>query len=238
MTLVNTDTGEIVARSLAENEQVIAAGLQTFVEVGEALMEIRELRQYREVGFSDFDAYCRERWQMSRTQSDRLISASETVGHLAPIGATPKNEAQVRPLTRLPSPEAKRDAWKQATDKAKSEGRDAPVARDVEDIVRKVVEEETSKKARKDEDRQALDNLAATAGLPARGTPEAKEADRRLDVIATALGWIRDFERRDMRPPAEVIALAEDTDRDVLRRAAKAHAWLSDLLAETERKFG
>lgn len=238
MSLADTETGEIVARSLAENEQIIAAGLQTFVEVGEALMEIRELRQYRTAGFSDFDAYCRERWGMSRSRSTRLINAASTVGDLVPTGTTPQNEAQVRPLTRLPTPEAKRDAWNGAVDKAKAEGRDAPVTRDVEEMVDRLLDTEMKAEERRQADKAEQKKLREDLGIPKPGTPEAKEADRRLDVTATAFGWIRDFERRAMPSPAEVIDLADEHHRDVLRRGQAAHAWLSDLLARGEERFG
>lgn len=238
MTLVDADTGEIVARTLDENERIIAAGLQTFVEVGEALMEIRERRQYRDAGYSDFDAYCRQRWGMSRRRSSQLIGAAETVGDLGTTVPTPDNERQVRPLTRLPTPEAKRDAWTGAVDKAKAEGRDVPVARDVEDMVRKALGEELAAQEQRQADKAEQEQLREDIGAPKPGTPEAKEADRQLDVTATAFGWIRDFERRDMPTPAEVIDLADEHHRDVLRRGRAAHAWLSDLLARGEERFG
>ena len=240
MTLVDTVTGEVVD-SLDACEEVIQRGLETFVEVGNALMTIRERGWHRQAGYQNFDAYCRERWGMTRRRSSQLIAAAETMTELesgTTVPTLPSSERQARPLSKLPTPEAKRDAWKQAISKANEDGRDKPTAKDVETIVRKVVAEESGKARQRDEDREAIDEMRENLGLPKPGTPEAKEADRQLDVIATALGWIRDFERRDMRPPAEVIQLAEETDRDVLRRAATAHAWLTELLAETERKFG
>jgi hypothetical protein len=45
-------------------ERVIESGLRTFVEVGEALMEIRDQRLYQDATFED---YCRERWGISQS---------------------------------------------------------------------------------------------------------------------------------------------------------------------------
>lgn len=77
---------------------VIESWLRTFVEVGEALMEIRDARLYRE-GFGSFEDYCRERWSFSRVQAHRLIEASE-VAAVLPMGNT-TNERQMRELAPL-----------------------------------------------------------------------------------------------------------------------------------------
>jgi hypothetical protein len=46
---------------LAELEKVIAKGKKTFVEVGLALAEIRDLRLYKRE-YSGFEEYCRKKW--------------------------------------------------------------------------------------------------------------------------------------------------------------------------------
>src|SRR5262245_29388958 len=73
-------------------EAIIEHGLQTFVEVGAALFEIREQRLYREQGFTTFEEYCRKRWQWSKTHANRQIQAAEVAHNLTPIGVIPKNE--------------------------------------------------------------------------------------------------------------------------------------------------
>jgi hypothetical protein len=87
-----------VAR-LAELEGVIERGLQTFIEVGRALLEIRDSRLYRE-NYSTFEAYCRERWGMSRAHAYRQIEAAQVAEMMSPIGDIP-NEAQARALAPL-----------------------------------------------------------------------------------------------------------------------------------------
>ena len=86
---------------LARNETRIAQGLASFVEVGEALSDIRDARLYRAT-HGTFESYCAEKWGMSKRHCDRLISSAETVQTLGPIG--PKSittESQARELARV-----------------------------------------------------------------------------------------------------------------------------------------
>jgi phage N-6-adenine-methyltransferase len=99
-------------------EQVIASGLRTFVEVGNALLAIRDQRGYKLQGFSAFDDYCRERWGMSKTNANRLIQSAEVVAILTPIGVSlPTAESQLRPLAGL-TPDQRREAWALAVETA------------------------------------------------------------------------------------------------------------------------
>lgn len=95
---------------LREHEQTIEQGLKTFVDVGNALLAIREEQLYR-VEYGTFDAYCQERWGFVSRQAERLILASRTVQNLRPIGRKlPTSEYQARPLTQL-EPEQQREVW-------------------------------------------------------------------------------------------------------------------------------
>ncbi len=69
----------VAERDLAECEEIIARNLTAFLEVGAALLRIREARLYKADGFASFDSYCRERWGMGRKYADRTIRAAETV---------------------------------------------------------------------------------------------------------------------------------------------------------------
>ncbi len=85
---------------LAELESLVERGLRTFVEVGKALMEIRESRLYRET-HGTFETYCRERWGFSKRRGNQLIQAAE-VGTMVPV----ENERQARELVPLLDDEA------------------------------------------------------------------------------------------------------------------------------------
>lgn len=116
---------------LAELEQVVETGLTVFVAVGNALLEIRDSRLYRQQ-FPTFEAYCRERWGLKQSHAYRMIDAAVVVGNLqsSPIGEVPKTESQARPLTRL-EPEVQREVWRELVEST-------PVER----ITAKIVEEQ------------------------------------------------------------------------------------------------
>jgi len=100
------------SHELERCEVVIKQGLQTFIEVGQALMTIREKRLYR-IGFKTFEDYCTHKWGMVQQSATRLIRAYETVTNLQsePIGSVlPKSENQIRPLTSL-EPEIQKEVW-------------------------------------------------------------------------------------------------------------------------------
>lgn len=84
---------------LKKLETIIDNGLQTFVEVGNALMRIRDARLYR-LAHSTFEEYCHQRWGMRRSYAYELIDTSKTVRNLSGIPDIPTNVAQVRPLAR------------------------------------------------------------------------------------------------------------------------------------------
>jgi hypothetical protein len=92
-------TADLVGQRLTDAEAVIERGLATFVEVGAALMSIRDERLYR-VEYGTFEDYCRERWGMTRRHANRLVEAAEITVALGPIG--PTTESQARELTGLP----------------------------------------------------------------------------------------------------------------------------------------
>jgi hypothetical protein len=89
-------------RRLAQLEAVIKTYRQDFYSVGKALKEIRDGRHYQKLSFRSFESYVRIRWDMGRSHAYRLIEAFCVIDNLSPIGELlPKNEAQVRPLTKL-----------------------------------------------------------------------------------------------------------------------------------------
>lgn len=89
-------------------------GLSNFIEVGEALAEIRDARLYR-VEHGTFEDYCRKKWGFTRMQASRLIGAAEVCNQLV-TDQPPKTESQARPLTKLETPEQQREAWTAAVE--------------------------------------------------------------------------------------------------------------------------
>lgn len=98
-------------------ESVIDAGMQTFVHVGNALLEIRDGRLYRQT-HATFEDYCRERWGMARNYANKMIAAAEVATNLGTtVPILPATESQARPLTAL-EPEQQREAWQRAVETA------------------------------------------------------------------------------------------------------------------------
>lgn len=100
------------AKQLEQCERSIEKGLQTFIEVGEALLQIRDAQLYRQ-SHNTFEEYCLKKWDISVRQSQRLINASIVVNNLKEsdqLVALPTSEYQVRSLAPLP-PEQQRQIW-------------------------------------------------------------------------------------------------------------------------------
>jgi len=100
---------------LQKHETTIKKGLNTFVEVGQALLEIRENKLYR-IEYKTFEEYCQEKWQIKSSRSYQLIDASVFVKNLHNCGQKPKTESQVRPLTSL-EPEVQNAVWQETVEK-------------------------------------------------------------------------------------------------------------------------
>jgi hypothetical protein len=97
---------------LIELEAVIESERRCFYTIGKALKEIRDDRLYRELLFDSFEAYLKNRWDMSRAHGYRLIEAARVIDNLSPIGdILPENEAQLRPLIAL-KPSAQCSIWR------------------------------------------------------------------------------------------------------------------------------
>ena len=117
MTIYPTAT----APRLSECEGIIERGLSTFVEVGNALLEIRDSRLYRE-SHATFEDYCRERWGMARQRANRLIEAATVVGNLEEISSKlPMTESHARELAAI-EPPLRASVWERALETA-PEGR-------------------------------------------------------------------------------------------------------------------
>lgn len=123
-------------------ESIIERGRQTFIEVGTALMTIRETKSYRTDGYDTFEEYCQERWGWTHQRAYQLMQAAEVVHELksattvasvdeagadaeiSPIGETevqpiplPMNERQVRALSRIAHPSGRALLWEESVDR-------------------------------------------------------------------------------------------------------------------------
>lgn len=159
MTLVNADTGEIVA-TLADLELVIERGMSSFVEVGDALMTIRDDKLYRQ-HHDTFEAYCRDRWGFADSRARQLIGAVETVTAVTVGGGpVPTSERQARALAPVKNdPDDAAEAMRRASDNTGGK----PTADAIAEAVTEILAEKKTKQAAKAEDDAALGELADLA---------------------------------------------------------------------------
>lgn len=95
---------------LGDLEAVVARGQDVFVEVGNALAEIRDSKLYR-AQYATFDDYCRMRWNFSRQRAYQLITAAAVVANVSTtVDILPGTERQARALSRL-EPGEQREVW-------------------------------------------------------------------------------------------------------------------------------
>jgi len=91
------------ARRLAELEKMIARGKQTFVEVGLALADIRDLRLYKGE-YSSFREYCQKKWGWEKRYTNYVIAGAEAVRSLPEkVGTAVPTLAAARELARVPT---------------------------------------------------------------------------------------------------------------------------------------
>jgi len=98
----STTTSELVTLRIIELETIIERGQQTFIEVGNALMEIRDERLYRET-HATFEAYCGERWGWTRRVGYQYIEAAQVAGNVqSTTHSAPPSLTQAVALAPLP----------------------------------------------------------------------------------------------------------------------------------------
>lgn len=220
MTLVNADTGEIVGRTLQECEAVIERGLNTFVEVGEALAEVRDARLYSG-DFATFEDYCGQRWNLTRKRAYDLMGAAEVVAALSPMGDTPAptSERQARALRPLrDEPEQMAEAMQQAA--ATTGGK--PTAKAIAEAVSDLVSSTEAKR----QDAAELKALMEEVNPPDFDPAENAEVVRQRGEFARLC---RDI--RNLPAPADFLARHGDGLRERHHNyAAEAHAWLTDFI--------
>lgn len=107
---------------LHELERRVERTLESFLECGRALLEVRDRRLYREC-YNNFDDYLRKRWGITYAQGHNLIRSTRIAEHLLAGPASSQGDAPLppdlaedtlRPLQRL-SPELQCACWRLAS---------------------------------------------------------------------------------------------------------------------------
>ena len=181
-------------------EVVIKQGLDTFVEVGQALLTIRDKRLYR-ASFRTFEEYCNQRWSMGRAYVNRIIAAADVVANLAPIGAIlPQIESQARPLASL-APELQPIAWQQAIEAADGKPVTAKVVQHVVNELKPINDE--FKQVRNESPEAAAELIEKAASKPHVAFNSGQNEWYTPDYILDAIREMFDI---DMDPASSDIA--------------------------------
>jgi hypothetical protein len=126
---VSTVDRDLVARSrkFEDLEGVIERGLQTFVDVGTALAEIRDLKLYRHE-YATFEIYCVRRWHFTDRRARQMIDAASTVraleaiepdeetGTVVPVPETESQARAIGPVLKSHGIEAAAQVMSQASE--------------------------------------------------------------------------------------------------------------------------
>lgn len=190
---------------LAQLEAVIERGMNTFIEVGNALADIQERKLYRDE-YGTFEDYCRTKWGFSRQRAYQLTAAAEAVTTMVDMGLpAPTSERQTRELIRIPEPE-RVDVWRETVERTGGQ----PTAAAVRETYA----------ARADEvvDAELVDE-------PARPEPP-KQKRRPLPEAFTDAG-------RDLTRAAERLARLTEDDR-FARNRETTHHQVPELLGALE----
>lgn len=175
ITVTLTDEEEV---RLAQCEQIIEADLNTFLDVGRALAEIRDDRLYRRT-HKTFEKYCKDVWDLGQSTAYQKIDGYNAVTLLEHKSSAmaellsdqkpnqekiiiPINERQVRPLTKLKkNPEDQVKAWGIVLEQL-NQGKKltaALVNKAVKEVRGEVVKEKKERQKKELESTQLVSNL-------------------------------------------------------------------------------
>ncbi len=152
---------------LTDLETTIKANIKGFIKVGLALKEIKENELFRE-SYKSFEDYCKHVWGMCKTYAYDQIKAPNVVHSLSqsfrncgnsekPVELLlPQNEAQTRPLIKLPTAQQIK-AWQEIIEQSAKD--DVPITAK---LVKKVAGRYIEKNKQQKEDE--LKDAATSAG--------------------------------------------------------------------------
>jgi hypothetical protein len=108
-------------------EQRIERGLKTFIEVGTALIVIRDSKLYRGE-FLNFEVYLEKRWNLKRQRAYELMSAAAVVSEFSDSELPPPaKEAHAAALAKVPG-EDRADVWAETLERTNGKPTAAAVA--------------------------------------------------------------------------------------------------------------
>ena len=168
---------------LAKLEKVIDAKLGDFFDVGNALMEIKAKGLFLGT-HTNFNTYCKERWDFGRSYANKLIGSAERLHLLPPGSPKPANEFQIRPFLDL-KPEEFPPKWKAILDSVGQGKVTSKIVQESLDLPKKKRRKRKVKKSNQQEEVKEL--LAAIrAALYEENVASAKKCLTKLEKLLKA----------------------------------------------------
>lgn len=189
----------VQATRLEELESKIESGLTSFIEVGQALLEIHDGKLYAETD-KTFEDYCQRRFSLNRRHAYRMIEANKAVQSLNVSHGThtdggpilPDSERVGREVAKVP--EKKRaKVWKMAVESANGQ----PTAAQVREVAKEVDKPPKSgKQVRDPRAWQRWDDLFGKLKRATDDLPKAEKFNRAVqhklnEVFDIAKDWRR-----------------------------------------------
>lgn len=197
-----TDLTPAESTVLSTYEAIIKKGLNSFIEVGSALMRIRDGKLYRET-FANFEDYCREKWQIGRDRAEQLCKAASIVETLPTNVGKPKKESQARELSKIDDPAVRAEVWEEAVAEASKgeEGERQPTAKQLKAAASRRSEESADATHRQSEARapsatppkwwrETLASNSSNFDRVKKFSPEGKTTDGLLNAIEQVERWL------------------------------------------------
>lgn len=233
-TIITLDATE--KKALTNAESTIRNGLKAFFNVGKALAAIRTGRLYR-AGFSTFDKYAAEKWDMTRARVSQLIASYRIhdMLKLAGFATLPTTESQCRPFSKVPEDGLYDVNIKRIWDAVLTQARDLKVA-----LTAKLVDEMTNKvlciETKTPENKQATgDSDGRSAGATGSeecdnasetARAEVRELKAKIAFLESALAAEKQAHKRTRTAGGSAMpktALATDLLKAGFRAMAKKH---------------
>jgi hypothetical protein len=202
-------------KTLNQCERIIERGQQTFLEVGKALLKIKEQSLYR----SDFDTfadYCEQRWGWNVRRAQQLIAAVKTTESVDANNCSQiLTESQARELGKVPA--EKREeviGWAQE----KADGKPLTAA-----AIRKAAEEVA--KAEPEEEQEQEIDAPAMATMPEVVAPRETVSDEPPEKICQRLcaylrRAVKTWHRQNPSVSAQILAIGLQAILDELQQQA------------------
>jgi hypothetical protein len=109
---------DALTTQLTECEAIIERGLASFLEMGQALLRIRDGRLYRRT-HRTFAHYCQERWSLSRSYAYELMEAGQVAEALSGIADVPNASIALELAALKDDPASMQDVWRSILEEGK-----------------------------------------------------------------------------------------------------------------------